>query len=124
MLKLFGTLAALVLTANASGLGKKRFHGFANDVIMPPLADNSTYGNTEEIHTTHVSLDLWVDFDERTLNGTARHTMNVIADKTTLAQYDIWNLEIFGVSSDGHMLSYNILQPNPLIGSVLQVELP
>ena len=78
MLKVFGTLAALVLTVSAYGLEKKRFHGIGNDVIMPPLADNSTYGNTEEIHTTHVSLDLKVDFDERTLNGTASHTMKVL----------------------------------------------
>ena len=97
MLKVFGTLTALILAVSASGLGKKRFQSFANDVIMPPLADNSTYGNTEEIHTTHVSLDLSVDFDQRTLNGIASHSMNVIENNTTLAQFDIWNLEIFGV---------------------------
>ena len=51
MLKVFGTLTALILTVSASGLNKKRFQNFTNDdipdVIMPPLADNSTYGNIE-----------------------------------------------------------------------------
>ena len=48
-------------------------------IVSPPLADNSTYGNTEQIHTTHVSLNLNVDFDTRELSGNAIHQMNVVA---------------------------------------------
>ena len=50
--------------------------------------------------------------------------MNVIENNTTLAQFDIWNLSIFSVYSNGTRLTYRILRPNPLIGSVLQVDLP
>jgi len=45
---------------------------------MPPLADNSTYGNTEQIHTVHLDLNLTVDFDSRTLSGQAFHRMMVL----------------------------------------------
>ena len=126
MQKLVSTLTSLVAVSGAQrhayGLEK---HYRANDVIMPPLADNSTYGNTEQIHTTHLNLDLNVDFDTRKLSGVATHTMNVI-QATSTVQFDIWDLDINSVanSTDLSALSYTILQPNPKIGSVLQVTLP
>ena len=91
---------------------------------MPPRADNSTYGNTEEIHTTHLDLNLTVDFNSTTLSGQAFHTMSVL-QYTYIVQFDIWDLDIHSVfnASDGASLNYTILQPNPLIGSVLQVAL-
>ena len=125
MQKLVSTVASLVTVSSAQrhyGLEK---HYRANDVIMPPLADNSTYGNTEQIHTTHLMLDLNVDFDTRKLSGRATHQMNVI-EATNVVQFDIWDLDIAGVSNstDQSSLSHTILQPNPKIGSVLQVTLP
>jgi len=46
MFKVFSTLAAsLFLAANARNFLNKIVG--ASDVIAPPLADNSTYGNTE-----------------------------------------------------------------------------
>ena len=43
----------------------------------PPLADNSTYGNIDQIATTHVDLYLRADFEASSLSGTAVHTMVV-----------------------------------------------
>jgi len=69
-----------------------------------------------------VSLNLTVDFDTRTLSGQAYHTMNV-REPTYLAQFDIWDLTIFNCfnATDNSSLNFTISQPNPLIGSVLQV---
>jgi len=95
---------------------------------MPPRADNSTYGNTEEIHTVHLDLNLTVDFNTTTLSGSAVHKMMVL-QATNKVQFDIWDLDIhrvFNASSQTiiNSLNFTILQPNPLIGSVLQVTLP
>ena len=101
-------------------MGLHKHLATSNDVIMPPLADNSTYGNTEEIHTTHLDLNLTVDFDTTTLSGQALHSMSVL-QYTNVVQFDIWDLDIHSVfnASDSTALNYTILQPNPLIGSVL-----
>ena len=76
MFKVFSTLTTLFMAVSAKNWVHKQWN--SNDVIMPPLADNSTYGNTEQIHTTHVHLNLQVDFDSRTLNGSAVHSMTVL----------------------------------------------
>ena len=120
-------MASLALAANAYKPSLEK-HFRANDVVMPPLADNSTYGNTEQIRTKHVDLDLTVDFDARTLSGNATHEMVVVA-ATSVAQFDIWDLTVNQVSvgtsmDDLSSASFTILQPNPAIGSVLQVTIP
>lgn len=49
--------------------------------------------------------------------------MEVVAD-TTIAQFDIWNLNILAVWNSENMdLAYEILEGNPAIGEVLQVTL-
>jgi len=50
--------------------------------------------------------------------------MNVRA-ATNVAQFDIWDLDIFKAwnATDGTEFAFDIAQPNPLIGSVLQVNL-
>ena len=37
--------------------------------------DSSTYSNIEEVRTTHLALDLEINFDNKTFKGTATHTM-------------------------------------------------
>lgn len=49
--------------------------------------------------------------------------MEVIAD-TTIAQFDIWDLDILAVwDVNNDDLAYEILEGNPDIGEVLQVNL-
>ncbi len=49
-----------------------------------------------------------------------------VLEATSTVQFDIWDLDISGVSNstDNGSFSYTILQPNPKIGSVLQITLP
>ena len=72
-----------------------------------------------------MKLDLTVDFDTRQLIGDAIHTMNVLQE-TNIAQFDIWNLDITNVynATDSSEMTFSIEQPNPLIGSVLKIDLP
>lgn len=126
MLKVISSFAMLFMATSSRRLSALEKHFAMNgDVIAPPLADNSTYGNTEEIHTTHVHLNLTVDFDTRQLNGQAYHSMEVLKE-TTVAQFDIWDLTIVECfnATDNSPMPFTVAQPNPLIGSVLQVWLP
>jgi len=92
-------------------------------VTPPPMADNSTYGNTEFISTRHVELDLVADFDSRTLNGTATHTMDVHMEVAHI-QFDSWDLDISKVTVDGVEQTFSLVTIVPDIGSVLMVDLP
>ena len=59
---------------------------FSLDDYIPehPLADNSTYGNIEEIATTHLHLDVTMEFDRRVIDGTVTHDLDVVADTRVL----------------------------------------
>ena len=66
-------------------------------VAHHPLADNSTYGNIEEIATTHFHLDWDVDFDSRVISGKVTHDFLVVSNSTRVIQMDAWDLSIFSV---------------------------
>jgi len=93
-------------------------------VITQPVADNSTFGNIDQIATTHVHLNLTANFDTSSLEGWAYHTMMVYEEGVTQIQFDIWDLTIEEVKVDYYTASYSIQTPNPEIGQVLIVILP
>ena len=125
MLRVFSALATLAFAADASKSRNWEKTYRNGDYLSPPLADNSTYGNTDQIHTSHLHLNIAIDFDQRTLSGNALHTMKVIAD-TDVVQFDIWDLTITGAYNvtDGSAFDFSIVQPNPAIGSVLVINFP
>ena len=55
--------------------------------INVSVQDPHSYSNIKEIHTEHLSLDLEINFDNKTLYGVARHQMS--ASKATTAIFDI-----------------------------------
>lgn len=53
-----------------------------------PMKDAHSYSNTDKIHTTHLDLDIEVDFLNKRIYGVVRHTMERITDTDT-AIFDI-----------------------------------
>lgn len=94
MFKSIVTLACVAFTW-ASARSSFNFLNSMTDtsVLMPPAADNSTYGNTDQIRTTSVHMNVTIDFDTRTIDGWAYHTMEVV-EATNIVQFDIWDLTI------------------------------
>lgn len=87
----------------------------------PPLVDNSTYANTDQIYTDHVHLDLALDFDTEVITGSAKHSMIVKDPTAEYVQFDIWDLEIQNVIVDQNAAKWWVGEGNPLIGQVLRV---
>jgi aminopeptidase N len=54
--------------------------------------NNHSYSNIDEINTSHLHLDLEVNFDDKVISGVARHTMNNTG--TTKAIFDFNDLTI------------------------------
>ena len=53
--------------------------------------DPPSYSNFQEINTNHLHLDLEINFENKTIYGVARHTMNNTSNVDT-ATFDIFTL--------------------------------
>ncbi len=63
----------------------------------PTPVNNHSFSNIEEIHTTHLHLDLTVDFTTKKLSGVARHKME--NQGTNQAIFDVKGLKIHKVTT-------------------------
>jgi hypothetical protein len=91
MYQLLKKLVTVTLLADLSQAAMSLFDTL--DVRDPPTADNSTYGNIDQVATTHVNLALTIDFTTSTMNGAATHTM-MVYETTDTVQFDVWDLLI------------------------------
>jgi aminopeptidase N len=83
-----------------------------------------TYSNTEQIHTTHLHLDLDVDFEKKTIYGVARHEMENFGTKEAI--FDIKGLKIQKVTLGKHTeieTNYIVGELDSILGQPLNVTL-
>ena len=98
-------------------------------LIPPPMQDNSTYANINQIRTEHLHFDLLIDFDTYSFVGNVVHHMVVMSSNVSVAQFDIWDINVKSASLSecvdcGYVpLKFAVLNPNPDLGSVLAVYL-
>ena len=94
--------------------------------------DNSTYSNIEAARTSQLDMLLEVDFNARTIMGSAVHTVDFIDrdDPDLSVWFDATGLNITSVELQNLRLEsgwedavYHITTPNKKIGQALEVEL-
>lgn len=88
--------------------------------------DAHTYSNTSEIHTTHLHLDLDINFENHTVYGVARHEMANHNSDTAI--FDIKGLEINKVTlgkeeANEKETEYVIGENDELLGQSLAVKI-
>jgi leukotriene-A4 hydrolase len=87
------------------------------------IDDVHSFARAAEARVTHVALDLRVDFESRTLRGTAALQIARAPGATTLV-LDTSDLRIAAVRDQaGHALPYNLGEPDPLLGQALTITL-
>jgi len=94
----------------------------------PGAHDIHSYGNPSEARVTHVSLDLEVIFDQRTVKGSATLTVDRIAPKATQIVLDSRALQIdkTEVSADGaqfHETHLDMGKMDPILGAPLHIDI-
>lgn len=77
--------------------------------ILKMAYDPSTSSNVKEVQTTHLELNLKVDFEHKILDGTVTLSLVALADNINKVILDTRNLEVKSVSQDGKELKVNIL---------------
>lgn len=115
---LLGALTAVVLVAACRS---------AADVEDPDIVltvqDVHSYARAAEARVTHVALDLTVDFESRTLTGTATLEITRPGDVATLI-LDTNGLTIGSVTDEeGHALPFRLGETDPLLGQPLAISL-
>ncbi len=84
--------------------------------------DVHSYSNIEEVHTTHLDLDLEVDFDNNTIYGIATHTLS--DHEVDHIVMDIHGLEIIKVTLDnGRETDFKIGKDDPILGQPLDITI-
>lgn len=90
--------------------------------------DWHTQSNYTDIISTHVHLDLSVDFNKKQLVGTIEHTLKPISENTKQLLLDTRDLQIHSakalVGEQWKKATFELRAPDPVRGSLLVVELP
>lgn len=76
-----------------------------------------------EVAIKHLDLDLKVDFERKTLSGTATLTLSRAADSKRLI-LDTADLSIRGVTANGGDLTFKVGKAKDRFGAPLEIELP
>ncbi|WP_433157348.1 M1 family metallopeptidase [Kribbella sp. CA-247076] len=87
--------------------------------------DRHSYAEPALVRTTHLDLDLELDFSEKVLSGSATHTLawTGAGDRLVLDTRDLTVLAVEGATADGwEPLEYNLAVPDPELGSALHVR--
>ena len=141
MLQKVFTLLFSGFVATTMALSKAMPGDIATYVPYHPKVDNSTYGNIDQIATTHYHVDWFVNWTSSELTGSIIHDMTV-KDFVQYVQMDSWNLNIQAVALlpagsalnatlhqgtvpvyNGTYLVWDIKSPNPGSGDVIVIEL-
>ncbi|WP_406054948.1 M1 family metallopeptidase [Kribbella sp. NBC_00889] len=89
--------------------------------------DRHSYAEPALVRTTHLDLDLELDFDEKVLAGTATHTLawTGTSDRLVLDTRDLTVLAVEGATADGwEPLEYSVAVPDKELGAALTIRTP
>ena len=120
MFRLFIFILTLILIISCKSEGKKNKVVSSSKVIA---VKNHSYSNVNEINTTHLHLDIAVDFDKKELTGVVRHTMNNRGVNRVI--FDVYGLSIEKVTigEDETETTYTIGEELPTLGAPLIIDI-
>lgn len=85
--------------------------------------NNHTYADLEQVNTTHLTLDLVVDFENKVLSGSVTHMLNNRGFNEVI--FDVSGLDIQKVTKgkEGIKARFTVTAPQDIYGSALVVEI-
>lgn len=87
------------------------------------VVDVHSKSNVNEVKTKHLHLELAVNFDNKSLRGSAKHTIENISNANKIV-FDMKQLDIEKVElNEGVEAKYNIIKGDELLGDALEVDI-
>ena len=87
------------------------------------IVDMHSMSNVSQVKTKHLHLELAVDFEGKTLIGTAKHTIENVTGTSKII-FDTKQLDIKKVELDnGELANYRVIKGNDMLGDALEVEI-
>lgn len=86
--------------------------------------DYHSLSNPNQVLVEHLSLDLSVDFERKALAGSATLKFKRIDDSAKVLRLDTRDLTINSVTSAQTELAYDLADADPLLGAMLEINLP
>ncbi|MCB9222952.1 MAG: M1 family metallopeptidase [Crocinitomicaceae bacterium] len=94
-----------------------------NEPQVEEAIDHHSYSNVRDVRTSHLHLNLNVDFDSKTISGSALHSIENITKSKTMV-FDVYDLKIDKVILDGQFeTTYSIGEKDELHGAPLTVDI-
>ena len=98
-------------------------------VVDAQRADTNTYANYEQVKTTHIYLDLNVDFDTKSLTGFAELSLDWLTDKKVPLILDTRDLVIHSIIAKNNedqwvKVKYTLAKRDEVLGSKLTINTP
>lgn len=95
----------------------------STEIIEVGKKDVHSFANFKEVNTTHLHLDLKVDFDKQIITGVADHKISNNKNVEHII-FDTKNLNIEKITLDGEKeASYSFGQKNDMLGTPLKVSI-
>lgn len=93
------------------------------------VVDEHSFSQPDKVRTTDLALDLAVDFDKKTISGTATYTLDWVDKAATQLVLDTRDLTIEkaeGQAADGNWapLAFKLSDKDKVLGSALTIETP
>ena len=86
--------------------------------------DQSSLSNPNEAISTNIHLEWSLDFNEKLIRGTCKHSISVLVTNTETVDFDSSNLEIASVYLNGITAPFKIAVKDPQLGSKISVSIP
>ncbi|PPQ99607.1 hypothetical protein CVT24_005183, partial [Panaeolus cyanescens] len=88
------------------------------------LVDTATQSNYLDIATEHVAFDWKINFEQKSIGGSAEHLLKVKKDGVDKVIFDTGDLDISSVTVNAEAANFELKPKNPILGSALHVPLP
>ena len=105
--------------SNDSGANSAKAQRIA---AMNQVTDHHSYARPDEARITHLNWSASVDFETRTITGTAAYAIET-ADDAERIVFDTHGLTIAGVTVDGQEADFALGEERPFIGRPLTISL-
>jgi len=94
----------------------------AKKVGKKEVIDHHTLSNYNQVRTTHLHLDLKVDFDQKILKGSVTHDIQNLKEADEMV-FDIKSIAVSKVEVDDDEVKFVVAKKNDLLGDALSIPI-